>query len=196
MGADAAQHNTHVCRFKRSDAAALACLQAAEAAEDVHQLVGAAAAQLKALKAGAAALSAAAAPLADALDAGMRPLATSSGYAQACHLSVSSQILQLCQLDLVQHSSGCLLHRCGRLAPFFSCKQVHGLSCVVSVVCAGSSRRRQQASERRALCRGGPCGRCQPAASCSRGTGGVMLFTAAVSEPIVRPAVSPACSSF
>lgn len=59
-------------------------LQAAEAGEDVHRLVGAAAGQLKTLQGGAAAVAGAAAPLADALDAGLKPLASAGGYAQVC----------------------------------------------------------------------------------------------------------------
>lgn len=57
-------------------------LQAAEAAEDVHRLVGAASGQLKALKAGAAAAADAALPLADVLAGCLKPVAAAGGYAQ------------------------------------------------------------------------------------------------------------------
>lgn len=56
--------------------------QAAEAAEDVHRLVGAALGQLKALKGGAAAVAGAASPLAGVLDTCLQPLAAAGGYAQ------------------------------------------------------------------------------------------------------------------
>lgn len=56
--------------------------QAAEAAEDVHRLVGAAAGQLKALLSGSAAMRNAGAPLAAALAAGLESLAGIGGYAQ------------------------------------------------------------------------------------------------------------------
>ena len=58
------------------------CTQTAEAAEDVHRLVGAASGQLKALKGGAAAVAGAASPLADLLDTCLQPLAAAGGYAQ------------------------------------------------------------------------------------------------------------------
>lgn len=72
----------------------LSVTQAAEAAEDVHRLVGAAAAQLKALTGGAAAVRSAAEPLAAALDTGLEHLAGIGGYAQVC--SRFSQVSSAC----------------------------------------------------------------------------------------------------
>ncbi len=70
--------------------------QAAEAAEDVHRLVGAVSGQLKALKGGAAAVAGAASPLADVLEACLQPLAAAGGYAQVWNAGLCSTAKHAC----------------------------------------------------------------------------------------------------